>query len=135
MAQVGSNYEKNNWRSKILLDCPFKRKNKLSPYPDLSGYSVGGRGEHDEHVVERLQLQVISQQAPQHSQHALKLHLVLQLPRRPKVRQLVDDRAVVPDELHDVARLEVPVNQVVVSQVVHASREVGQHCSRHKDGQ
>ena len=81
MAQVGSNYEKNNWRSKILLDCPFKRKNKLSPYPDLPGYSVGGRGEHDEHVVERLQLQVISQQAPQHSQHALKLHLVLQLPR------------------------------------------------------
>jgi len=61
-----------------------------------------------------------------------KLLVILQLSRRPKVGELVDDGAVVPDELHDVAGLEVPVHQVVVPQVVHPRRQVRQHCKQHK---
>ena len=40
-----------------------------------------------------------------------ELLVVLQLARRPEVGQLVHDRPVVLDELHDVARLQVPARQ------------------------
>ena len=43
-----------------------------------------------------------------------KLLIILQLSGCPKISQLVDNRPVVLDELHDVARLEVPVDKVVV---------------------
>lgn len=55
---------------------------------------------------------------------AVKRHellVVLEFSRRAKVRQLVDRGAVNVDKLHDVARLEVAVHQVVVSEVLHAS--------------
>jgi hypothetical protein len=54
---------------------------KIEPYPDLPGCGGCGRGHHDEHVVERLQLDVVPEQAPHHGHGPLKLHLVLQLPR------------------------------------------------------
>ena len=53
-----------------------------------------------------------------------ELLVVLQLARRPEVGQLVHDRPVVLDELHDVARLEVAVNQIVVSQMIHPGRQM-----------
>ena len=53
-----------------------------------------------------------------------KLLVVLKFPRRPEVGQFVDDATVVLDELHNVPGLEVPVHQIVVSQVVHPSREM-----------
>ena len=43
-----------------------------------------------------------------------KLLIILKFPGCSKVGELVNDRPVVPDELHDVARLQVTVDQVVV---------------------
>ena len=56
-----------------------------------------------------------------------ELLIILQLPGGSEVCQLVDDGPVVLDELHDVARLEVPVNQIVISQVIHPGREMGKN--------
>jgi hypothetical protein len=56
-------------------------RKKIEPYPDLPGCGGGGRGHHDEHVVERLQLDVVPEQAPHHGHGPFKLHLVLQLTR------------------------------------------------------
>ena len=53
-----------------------------------------------------------------------KLLIILKFSRCPKVSQLVDDAAIVLDELHDVPGLEVPVHQVVVPQVVHPGGEM-----------
>jgi hypothetical protein len=53
----------------------------LVTYPYFLGDVGCGRGEHDQHVVERLQLHVIPQQPAHQRQYALKLHLVLQLTR------------------------------------------------------
>ena len=43
-----------------------------------------------------------------------KLLVILQLSCCPEIGQLVHDRPVVLDELHDVARLQISVDQVVV---------------------
>ena len=56
-----------------------------------------------------------------------ELLIVLQLPRSAEVSELVDNTAVILDELHDVAGLEVAVDEVVVAEVVHAGAEVGEH--------
>lgn len=48
-----------------------------------------------------------------------KLLVVLQLSRRSKVGQLVDGASVLSDHPHDVSRFDVPVNDAVLSQVVH----------------
>ena len=53
-----------------------------------------------------------------------ELLVILKLTRSPEVSQLVDDCPVVLDELHDVARLEVAVNQIVVSQMIHPGRQM-----------
>ena len=56
-----------------------------------------------------------------------ELLVVLQLPRSTEIGELVDNTAVILDELHDVAGLEVAVDEVVVAEVVHAGAEVGEH--------
>ena len=43
-----------------------------------------------------------------------ELLIILKFPGCSEVGELVDDRPVVPDELHNVARLQVTVDQVVV---------------------
>ena len=43
-----------------------------------------------------------------------ELLIILKFPGCSEVSELVHDRPVVPDELHDVARLQVTVDQVVV---------------------
>jgi hypothetical protein len=54
---------------------------RIEPYPDLPWCGGGGRGHHDEHVVERLQLDVVPEKAPHYGHGPLELHLVLQLTR------------------------------------------------------
>ena len=56
-----------------------------------------------------------------------ELLIVLQLPGGSEVRQLVDDGPVVLDELHDVARLEVPVDQIIITEMIHPGREMGEN--------
>ena len=46
-----------------------------------------------------------------------KLLVILKLSRCPKISQLVHNRPVILDELHYVAGLQVPVDQVVVPDV------------------
>ncbi len=55
-----------------------------------------------------------------------ELLVILQFPGRSEVCQLVHYGAVVLDELHDVARLEISVDEVVVPQVVHSGAQVTQ---------
>ena len=43
-----------------------------------------------------------------------KLLIILKLSSCPEIGQLVHNRPVVLDKLHDVARLQIPVDQVVV---------------------
>ena len=56
-----------------------------------------------------------------------KLLIVVQLPGSSKVRQLVNGAPIQGDKLHNVARLQVPVHQVVVTQVLHSSCKVLQN--------
>lgn len=56
-----------------------------------------------------------------------KLLVVLQLPGGSKVSQLVDGASVLSDHSHDVSRFDVPVDDAVLSQVVHTC-----HCRRHQ---
>lgn len=56
-----------------------------------------------------------------------KLLIIVQLAGSPEVRQLIDALPLLAHQAHDVPRFDVPMDNAILPQVVHASHHTAQH--------